>query len=148
MKRILIAIDGSPSALDAVECGLDLAQEHDAEVTFLYVVPVLEPGAPTFAVPVAIPHEVNEGDWMVVREAAERAAERGIEAKTKLVAGLPADEIVAFADTLDADMIVVGSHGRGALASAFLGSVSRGVLREARRPVLVARRAPSRVPVA
>jgi nucleotide-binding universal stress UspA family protein len=54
---------------------------------------------------------------------------------------------VAYADSIDADMIVVGSRGHGRLASALLGSVSRAILREARRPVLVIRgsRAPAEV---
>jgi nucleotide-binding universal stress UspA family protein len=65
---------------------------------------------------------------------------------TKLLRGDPVDEIVAYADTVDADLIVVGSRGHGAVASALLGSVSRGILREARRPVLVVRGAASRHP--
>ncbi len=57
----------------------------------------------------------------------------------KLAAGNPVKEIVRCADAIDADLIVVGSHGHGAIASALLGSVSLGVLHEARRPVMVVR---------
>ena len=53
------------------------------------------------------------------------------------MAGDPVNEILALADSIDADLIVVGRRGRGTLASALLGSVSGAVLRDARRPVLV-----------
>ena len=49
------------------------------------------------------------------------------------------DEIVTAADSMDADVIVIGSRGRGRMTSALLGSVSRGVLNESRRPVLIVR---------
>ena len=57
----------------------------------------------------------------------------------EVLAGDPADEIVAYADNHDVDLIVVGSRGRGTVASTLLGSVSHAVLHEARRPVLVVR---------
>jgi nucleotide-binding universal stress UspA family protein len=60
-------------------------------------------------------------------------------ATTKLLRGDTVDEIVAYADNLDVDLIVVGSRGHGALAGALLGSVSRGVLSESKRPVAVIR---------
>jgi nucleotide-binding universal stress UspA family protein len=62
-----------------------------------------------------------------------------LQVKTTLLAGDTVDEIVAYADSIDADLIVVGSRGRGNVASALLGSVSQGVLHEARRPVLIVR---------
>ena len=49
------------------------------------------------------------------------------------------DEIVTYADNRDVDAIVVGSRGQNALSAALLGSVSKGVLREAKRPVVVVR---------
>lgn len=123
MKKILIATDGSSSGLEAVEFGLELAAEQGAEVTFVHVGPMLGPS-------VRIP----------VDAAAELAAARGVSATCEVFDGVPVDEIVAHADTIDADLIVVGSPG------ALLGSVSRGVLDEARRPVLVVRTARKRVP--
>jgi nucleotide-binding universal stress UspA family protein len=147
MKKILIATDGSPASGEAIRFGLELAREHEAEVTFVHVVPVLDASlANGIAVSAAVPHQLDELDRRPLEEALALAAEQDIEAKGELLWGLPVDEIVAHADTLDADLIVVGSPGRGALATALLGSVSRGVLHEARRPVLVVRYTPVREP--
>ena len=140
MKTILIATDGSPSARQAVELGLELAEEQNARVVFTHVAPALDvlPSSGYGWAP-AVPHEVTEHDWSPLSDAVELAEARGIEADTEMLRGDAVDEIVAYADTIDADMIVVGSRGHGAIASALLGSVSRGLLHEARRPVLVVR---------
>jgi nucleotide-binding universal stress UspA family protein len=149
MEKILIATDGSESAREAVEFGLELADEHAAEVTFVHVVPVLDRSfANGIGVPAAVPHQIDELDRKPLEDALALAAERDVDSKAELLAGLPADEIVAYADSIDADLIVVGSRGRGAFATALLGSVSRGVLHEARRPVLVVRGAHVREPEA
>ena len=142
MKKIVIATDGSPSAREALEFGLELAVEQDAEPIVVHVAPALDVlPASSFGMPGALPHELTQHDRALLEEAASFAAEEGVEAKTELLIGDPVDEIVAYADSIDADLIVVGSRGRGAVASALLGSVSRGVLHEARRPVLVVRHA-------
>jgi nucleotide-binding universal stress UspA family protein len=141
MNRILIATDGSDSAREALEFGLDLAAKQDAWAFVVHVAPAVDvmPYVSFAVVAPTIPHELGEHDRKPLQEAVEIAAERGVEVRTELLKGNPADEIVAFADTIGADLIVVGSRGHGAIASALIGSVSRGVLHESRRPVVVVR---------
>jgi len=142
MKRILIATDGSAAAREAVAIGLELAVDEGAAVTFVHVAPrndVLPTGAYAFAA--AVPHEPTPQDYSSLDAAHAIATERGVAASSELLQGHPADEIVAYADSIDADLIVIGSRGRGAVAGTLLGSVSRGVLAESRRPILVVREA-------
>jgi nucleotide-binding universal stress UspA family protein len=146
MKRIVIATDGSPSAARAVEFGLQIAAEQEAQTIFVHVVPtvdVVPAGGLGFTS--ALPHAVTEADREPLGNASAVALERDVDAQTALLRGRPVDEIVAYADSLDADMIVIGSRGHGAVASALLGSVSSGVLHEAMRPVLVVREVPARM---
>jgi nucleotide-binding universal stress UspA family protein len=147
MQRILVATDGSPPSADAVAFGVELALEQQSEIVFVHVVPgvsvdpelELEDGIGATVQP------ATEHDHVVLEEAASYAKSKGVTATTALLDGsaaAPGDstaaEIVAYADSCEVDMIVVGSRGRGAIASALLGSVSRGVLRASKRPVLVA----------
>lgn len=138
MTTIVIATDGSPQAREAVEYGLEIAAAEHAKAILLQVMPPtdwtrLDRGGrvrPLVA-------ELRLHDAPALTEAAELAAERGIPFTTEVVAGRPADEIVAYADSVGADLIVIGSRGRGAVTGALLGSVSREVLHESRTPVVV-----------
>jgi nucleotide-binding universal stress UspA family protein len=128
MRRILIATDGSQPAAEAVAVAIDLATQQGAPVTLVHVV----------SAPAALPFAEVEA---ALAAALELAVKSGVEAEIVVTAGDPADEIVAYADTIDAGLIVVGSRGRGAGDGLLLGSVANAILREARRPVLVARAA-------
>jgi nucleotide-binding universal stress UspA family protein len=141
MKRILVATDGSPAAMEAVAFGVELAAEHESELFFVHVVPALDvvPAYGFGALSAALPHEPTGHDRTLLVEAADVAADQGIVATTVLLRGDTVDEIVAYADSHDVDLIVVGSRGRGAIAGALLGSVSRGILGESKRPVLIVR---------
>jgi nucleotide-binding universal stress UspA family protein len=142
MKQILIATDGSASAQEAVEFGLELAADQGAEPVFIHVAPAVDtPPVPGFGIggPASMPHELGQLDRASLDRAAALAAQKGFEARTELAVGIPVDEIVACADSIDADLIVVGSRGHGAIAGALLGSVSLGVLHKTRRPVMVVR---------
>ena len=140
VETILVATDGSPSAHDATSFGIALAAAHDAELLFLHVVRTLDFVVDDIEEPgYAMPHEPTEHDHAVLDEAAARAAEHGVRATTSLRLGSPADEIAAYAEACDVDLIVVGTRGHGRVASALLGSVSLGVLHKAPRPVLIVR---------
>ena len=68
---------------------------------------------------------------------AERLRKAGIETTALLVRGQTVETILQEAEDVKADMIVVGSHGKGAMFQLLVGSVSKGVLRKSRIPVLV-----------
>ena len=67
----------------------------------------------------------------------DATADERIDATGLTVRGPPAKEILAQAKALDADMIIVGSHGFGAVFRLLLGSVSEKVLKHATCPVLI-----------
>jgi nucleotide-binding universal stress UspA family protein len=144
MKKILIATDGSDSGHEAVEFGLELADEQAAWAHVVHVAPTVDvvPYSNFGFIAPSLPHEFDERDYEPLERALELAAEKGMRIETKLLKGKPADEIVAYADSIAADLIVVGSRGHSAFTNALIGSVSRGVLRESRRPVLIVRPAP------
>ncbi|HKO74237.1 MAG TPA: universal stress protein [Gaiellaceae bacterium] len=145
MKRIVIATDGSPSAQEAVGVGIELAAEQGAAITFVHVLPADE-----FLVPGRMGHipkahrvDMDESE-IALHEAADAAEAAGVACTLERISGDTVDEIVAVADSADADLIVIGSRGRGPITSTLLGSVSKGVLGESRRSVLVVRGAHDR----
>jgi nucleotide-binding universal stress UspA family protein len=140
MKRILVATDGSPSAAEAVQFGIELAAEHDAELVFAHVVPEFDlVPATVFQIGGVFPHDPGATERQVLEAAAELAAEAGIVSTTALLRGETVEQIVEYADTHDVDLVVVGSRGHGAIAGTLLGSVSLGLLRASRRPVAILR---------
>jgi nucleotide-binding universal stress UspA family protein len=143
MKTILIATDGSPGARAAVERGLDLAEDTDADVIFLAV---RRPPVPVFGDRYWQHSITNELARLrpALSEATAEAEARGISVDYDLLEGDAAEEILRLARSRDVDLIVIGSRGLGAVKSAILGSVSKRVLRESDRPVVVVN---ERVPV-
>ena len=108
MNKILVATDGSESAAEAVEFGIELAVEHEAELILVHVVPALDSfRRQGFGIGGAFPHEPSPEDRQLLEDAAVRAEEHDVVATTMLLVGDTVDEIVAYADSHNVDLIVV-----------------------------------------
>lgn len=142
MKRILVPTDFSDLARRAVRHAGMIAQHSGGEVTVLYADTFLPP--PHFTAE-QIPDLVRgiEQSKTAAKELLNRCAGETLGSNVRWRAVLaekdPVDAILATADAMDAEMIVMGTHGRSGVNRLMLGSVTENVLRRATRPVLTTR---------
>ena len=139
--RIVVPTDGSASSRPAIDHAVELAAFHDATVHAVYVVNIASfSGVPT------------EGSWEGVSQALEREGEEALDVveaacdalevpvERRRLEGRPSQRIVEYATEHDADLIVMGTHGRGGLDRLLLGSVAERVVRSAPVPVMTVQR--------
>jgi nucleotide-binding universal stress UspA family protein len=148
-QRILVCTDGSELALHAAAAGVELARVTGAVLVAVHASPAFEAPMGFEFVPLPL---VSVEDYvastkaaagrylLAVRELSERA---GVECRTRHLRSLtPAQAIIAVAAKEKCDLIVMGSHGHGALGQLVLGSVTTQVLAACNVPVLVHRDRP------
>ncbi len=130
IKRILVATDFSPMSEHAFRFAGALARDYGARLIAVHVMQT----------PMAVYAEtavfLEEPDQNAAREALEALNVPGVEIERRLMEGEPVAGIVQTARETAADLIVMGTHGRGGLMRVLLGSVAEGVLREAPCPVM------------
>src|SRR3954449_837188 len=154
-RPVVVAFDGSPEALEAVRTAATLFRDRPVLVVTVWepglamagaMLPAGDVGGTNFIPPT--PDQIEAVD-----EAARDHAQAAAEAGTRLASDLGAtaeslhvpdradvtDTLVGIAEERDAAALVVGARGLGRVKSALLGSTSRRLLRETRRPVLVVR---------
>jgi nucleotide-binding universal stress UspA family protein len=148
IKKIVAATDGSVVSRKAVNYAAELARQLGASLTLLGVINsdyLLAPGIP----PEVSPTNIREATEDVLRRATEAYLDesvsecraQGLDVSRVIRTGHPVEEIIKEAEAGQADLIVLGSHGRSALGAAVLGSVAYGVLhKDAKVPVLIVRR--------
>ncbi len=148
ISKILVPTDGSKTAQKAGRYAVDLAKQLNASIIVLSVFDRSSTRGWASYDSIAAP-QVLESIESYLQEAAKKHGEavkklcdkHGIQSKTILTTGHPVEDIVKEARRSKADLIVMGSHGRSALAAAVLGSVAYGVIhRDIKTPVLVVKR--------
>jgi nucleotide-binding universal stress UspA family protein len=137
-KRVLVAVDLSEGSRHLVEAGCALAGPT-GEMTLLHVIDVASEYG-LYGVPLVIPSESLDAAKEWTEGALERLA-KGVPERVlqplRVLAGRPAERILATENDLSPDITIVGTHGRHGLDRLMLGSVAERVIRRATGPVLV-----------
>jgi nucleotide-binding universal stress UspA family protein len=140
VQTILVPIDFSEVSKDVLVHAASLARAFGAELNLVHVA-APDPDFVGYEVGPQTVREDRAGqlrrEHRDLQAAADDLREQGIETKALLIQGPTVETIVKEAKKLGADMIVLGSHGHGAMHRLLLGSVSEGVLRAAPCPLVI-----------
>jgi nucleotide-binding universal stress UspA family protein len=131
-KHILVPVDGSATALQAVDTAIGLAKAHGSRVTAIFVVD------PYPFTGVGTDFAYGQAEYLSAATAEANTAIKAAKARFE-AAGIAVELSVVAAESSGADLIVMGSHGRKGLEKLVLGSVTQAVLSHTKRSVLVVR---------
>ncbi|UCC75945.1 MAG: universal stress protein [Anaerolineales bacterium] len=140
-KKMLLATDGSRDAKVALKYARDLALRDDSQVIVVYAFEALPPFLDPSGRDELVRRQTIEGET-VAGEAVQELQEAGVEVITDIREGPAADVILRVAEARQPDLIVMGSRGRGQVASLLLGNVSHRVLAHSHVPVLIVKATP------
>jgi nucleotide-binding universal stress UspA family protein len=154
IRTILVAIDDSPHAAEALRWGESLAQKCRAQLLLLHVLATrreetsppesmlvspspasYEAMAPGIWTRHQATHELEAQARATLQAFAQRHLSRPVSAQVRVAVGKPAEQILRVAHEAGVDLIVMGTHGRTGWRHAVLGSVAEAVLRQALCPV-------------
>jgi nucleotide-binding universal stress UspA family protein len=139
-QTILVPLDGSALAEHALVAALPLARSSQATLWLLAVEPTLDAaGVTELSWSAADQTAIHARLEDYLAQVARRVQAADVPVRTHVLAGEPAPEILRMADQVEADLVVMSTHGRGGLQRFWLGSVALKVVQAARHPVLLVR---------
>jgi nucleotide-binding universal stress UspA family protein len=152
-RNILIATDLTPNAAYAFKHAVLLARKSQANIHLLHIIPEVDAGVRSYVSAVMGEGKLEKFEKLQEEEARteiKRQLEEFIRAELadypddfrnvasiEVCHGHPVSQILQAAEHHKADVIVMGTHGKGALEHTFLGTVTEKVLRRSKRPVFV-----------
>jgi nucleotide-binding universal stress UspA family protein len=143
-KRIILATDLSPASEPALKEAIGLAKENGAEllIAHAYQPPtVVEAQSISAGVYEEWDQSIRAGVKSRLQKLVESAAKEGVKAEPLILRGAPYEAIAEAARRKDADLVVLGTHGRKGVSRFFLGSVAARVISTAPCPVMTVRAA-------
>ena len=148
MKKILVALDYSPSAQLVAETGYKIAEAMNAEVLLIHIVadinyyssmaysPIMGFSGYTFPdIALDVVTDLEAESLRFLNESKKHLGGENIE--VKVVGGETGPAILKTAEEYGADIVVMGSHGRSGLGKLIMGSVAENVLQNSKVPLLV-----------
>jgi universal stress protein A len=143
LRRILHPSDFSPASRPAFQQAMEMAKGNRAELLLVHVLGAVAPMiGDGYISPKAwedLERSIQAQGKRQLDRLLAQARRRGVRVRGLLLEGSPYEAIVRAARSRGADLIVMGTHGRGGLAKLFLGSVAERVVATARCPVLTVR---------
>src|SRR5665647_46441 len=141
-RKIMLATDGSESARKAVDSAIEITKSSNAK---LYAVHVIALGDYYSSMPLSIDAEwikaMEEHLRIQGKEATDYVEHAGraanVEVEPVILEGIPANEIVDFAEKNDIDLMVIGTQGKTGIQKFLIGSVAENVVRHSIKTVLV-----------
>lgn len=138
-QRILCPVDFSESSDRALAYALTLAKRHEAEVAVMHVLPTVlaDPDVyPYLTEPVLASADARERAYKQLGDFVHRARAMEVGAEVILEDGDVVEEVLRKSKKLDAELVVMGTHGRRGFRRLILGSVTERILRQSEAPVL------------
>jgi len=143
IRKILVPVDFSDHSQRALDQAIEFAKAFRAELHLLHCYQIHPAAVATYGivVPETFEHDIRMAALQRLSEWREKVATQGIRVQEHITAHFPAEEIVAMAERLGVDLIVMGTRGLTGFKHVLLGSVAERTIRLARCPVLTVKAA-------
>jgi nucleotide-binding universal stress UspA family protein len=136
LKKILIALDDGPTAEKVALHGLQLGQQLNAEMALVSIVDTFGLITDGSITPRELIESVTNG-YKKSHQLLLDTVFKGYKVWTFVEEGKPFETIIKVAEEWDADLIVIGTHGRTGLSHLLMGSVAEKIIRHSIKPVFI-----------